>query len=436
VTLSEFLVEVSLLGTGPAGVRLVSTMPAEAARSPLDEELTQLLRAETAGCEVARGNGLGKARVTAEWAALCYGERPDEAIADFRARGATTVLVEYSLDFDLFFPFVPLFLPWERVAQTQARAERDALWNPPRLEAAKQQIDNWLAWIDGIVAVPRAAFITVTQRSAGVDLPKNHQALLRLAAKTIVLNAAGGGDVPIPLLARVQSRKAGDPPWPSASGTYSFRLSDTSNPENGQLRRKMRKAFELHPAFAGAQARASAPLGTWVATHYLPEGPYHGGTEDDWRRAMLYSALQLAPGGTNPSSFRVYEALQLGLVPVYVWDDDLYSLPALPYQDFGAPGVLDADGRLVSVWAGAGEQRHLLWHMASVVIPFSQFNDFLTLVPHLVQNKTWLEAKGDFAKAARGEYFTYEAVMRHVWRLLDDPRRAELKCGPPSGVYF
>jgi len=372
------------------------------------------------------------AQSAAAWAALCTGERPERKIAEFRARGATTVLVEYPLDFDLFYPFVPLFLPWERVAQTYARFEFDAVWT----KIQRQKISDFVARVDAIVAVPRAAFLTVTQRSAGLDLPRDYQALLRLAAKTIVLNAAGGGTVPIPLLGRVQSRRAGDPAWPSQTRDYAYVLSDTSNPENGRLRKAILDALKGSALYGGPQAYATAPFGTRVASYFMPEGPQFGGAEPVWRRAMLSSAMQLAPGGSNPSSFRLYEALQLGLVPVYVWDDELYSVPALPFHDFGAPGVLDADGRLVSVWAGASEQRHLLWHMASVVIPSSQFGHFMSIVEQLAANKTWLEAKGAFASAARDEYFTYEAVMRHVWRLLDDPTTAELKCGPPSGVYF
>jgi len=47
---AEWVVESALLGNGPAGVRILSSNPDDERQSPLDVELLQLLRAETAGC--------------------------------------------------------------------------------------------------------------------------------------------------------------------------------------------------------------------------------------------------------------------------------------------------------------------------------------------------------------------------------------------------
>jgi hypothetical protein len=40
-------------------------------------------------------------------------------------------------------------------------------------------------------------------------------------------------------------------------------------------------------------------------------------------QVMAAAMLQLAPRGSGRTSFRLYEALQLGLIPVYIWDEDV-----------------------------------------------------------------------------------------------------------------
>jgi hypothetical protein len=172
---------------------------------------------------------------------------------------------------------------------------------------------------------------------------------------------------------------------------------------------------------------------------------------------MRASALQLAPSGSNPTSFRLYEALQMGLVPVFLYEE-LLETPFLPYNDF-EPIVVDksaltsqmqreaivADKKLegaaaealllgpqvgtVGSVAGAAEPR--LWHKVAVVLRERDLPDFYAALPALIANKTWWEGKTKMVAAARDSYFTYAAVMRHIYALLRDPASAELKCQQP-----
>ena len=50
---------------------------------------------------------------------------------------------------------------------------------------------------------------------------------------------------------------------------------------------------------------------------------------DDWKVVLESSEFALAPRGFGITSFRMYEAIQLGTVPVYVWELEKW----LPYQE-------------------------------------------------------------------------------------------------------
>jgi len=43
----------------------------------------------------------------------------------------------------------------------------------------------------------------------------------------------------------------------------------------------------------------------------------------DWKKIIEQSEFSLCPRGYGATSFRLYEAIQLGSIPIYVWDEDL-----------------------------------------------------------------------------------------------------------------
>ena len=109
----------------------------------------------------------------------------------------------------------------------------------------------------------------------------------------VVLAANGYGDVPLPLL-------KGDRPF--ASRPKDMRLSFLGRTDTHPLRQRMREVFADDAVFY--------------------EGP-------DWEQMMARSALSLCPRGLGPASFRMYEALSLGSVPVYLWEKRKW----LPFED-------------------------------------------------------------------------------------------------------
>lgn len=56
---------------------------------------------------------------------------------------------------------------------------------------------------------------------------------------------------------------------------------------------------------------------------------YWSNTYGDYRSVMKQTVFALSPRGFGPTSFRLYEALEFGCIPVYIHDDDIW----LPYKD-------------------------------------------------------------------------------------------------------
>jgi len=112
-----------------------------------------------------------------------------------------------------------------------------------------------------------------------------------------VFSAGGWGDIPIPLL-------KGSPPFacPPKDIPLSFvgRIDGSSNATN--VRGRMRDVLR-------------------DLAHFT-EGP-------GWREIIGRSTFSLCPRGLGRTSFRLYEALSVGSIPIYLWDD----LEWLPYRD-------------------------------------------------------------------------------------------------------
>lgn len=112
-----------------------------------------------------------------------------------------------------------------------------------------------------------------------------------------VFSGGGWGDVPLPLL-------KGSPPF-------------TSPPKDIHL--SFVGKLDGHSDATGVRGRMHAAL----RTHALfTQGP-------DWRSIMERSVFSLCPRGLGRASFRLYEALSVGSIPIYIWDD----IEWLPYRD-------------------------------------------------------------------------------------------------------
>lgn len=113
----------------------------------------------------------------------------------------------------------------------------------------------------------------------------------------VVFSSAGGGDIPIPLL----------------SGDFTGR----------QLPK------DIHLSFMGSLAGPSDFNNVRSRMHAALNGIAVFGRGPNWRRIMARSTFSLCPRGQARASFRLFEAMKLGSIPIYIWDD----LEWLPFQD-------------------------------------------------------------------------------------------------------
>lgn len=174
-----------------------------------------------------------------------------------------------------FGPFVPLFIPWL------------ALWTRGR-----RQYFHFVRLVSSFLK-PEFVYVTLSQNDDGVEgrdgqwLPQN----------LFIVSSGGKGHVPFPLFSGELR-----PILTSPAAVYDtvFLGHLHTHPVRDVMARQLR---HLKRAFVG---RSSA-----------------------WRRFFCLSKTVLCPRGFGRNSFRLMEALQLGLVPIYIYDD----IPWLPYYD-------------------------------------------------------------------------------------------------------
>ena len=164
----------------------------------------------------------------------------------------------------------------------------------------------------------------------------------------VVLAANGYGDVAIPLL-------KGDRPFRAPA--KDIRLSFAGRIATHPLRERMRQVFEGHSVF------------------------FEG---DGWEETMGRSALSLCPRGLGPASFRMYEALSLGSVPVYIWQRRKW----LPYE------------------------KELDWSAISIIAPADEMVQLRQRIEALEEHKL-AQMRDDIARIYNS-FFSYEGVARHI----------------------
>jgi hypothetical protein len=163
-----------------------------------------------------------------------------------------------------------------------------------------------------------------------------------------VLAANGYGDVAIPLL-------KGDLPFRTQN--KDIRLSFLGRTSTHPLRERMHEVFKDAALFGEGQG---------------------------WEKTMARSAFSLCPRGLGPASFRTYEALSMGSVPVYIWEKRKW----LPYED-----ALD-------------------WSKIAVVAEASE----MQTVKARLERMSDMEIAAMQSEIARAydAHFRYEGVARHI----------------------
>ena len=417
-----------------------------------------------------------------------------------------TLYLQVPYDSELFHPMVPLFVPWEAasVAEQMVRASMRvgpnmtlALATHQRLleryNAAKAanasslrkpiqpsyapytralelfphfhtlRLKDLLPRLQALLSAlmrPDVYYVTVCQRPEGPWLEAMARSVIRpLLGRTLVLSSGGGGHVPLPLLARVLPllpvRQAQPPtdlsahPLPPLDTPRAAALQRAfSIPQPAQARYSLSLLGNLR---TGARERvhgaALALLGPSYSHNRSAVAP------EAWVAPFVDTRLALAPRGVGSTSFRLYEALQLGVPPVYAFDGLYpwlpYAHPAtLPLGRMGPnitvparftsyPAALPPPPPTPSLWASAahvvfeGDIRAALANTSAGQLP--------ELSPDAALRDAAWWSKRRAIEAARDEHFTYEGVMAHIFAWMQDPFQAELFCShavPPSWDRF
>lgn len=177
-------------------------------------------------------------------------------------------------------------------------------WFPKRKKEMQKILNDWVSDFPS-----QHGYFTVVQY--------DDAALLTLPPNTKVFGACSG-DEPIPLIYEDTDLTLENQPkkkFEEKTIFCSFIGSMTSNNVQPNVRMRMKQEFEGNPKF---QMR----IGNW--TNNVQKG-----NQDDFVKTTLNSKFALAPRGYGRSSFRFFEILQLGTIPIYVWNDRNW----LPFQD-------------------------------------------------------------------------------------------------------
>jgi len=102
---------------------------------------------------------------------------------------------------------------------------------------------------------------------------------------------------------------------------------------------------------------------------------------------MIKTVFALSPRGYGRTSFRMYEAIELGCIPVYIYDE-----PWLPYTDV-------IDWREFSVLCSQGDIDSLPERLKSI-------------------SDSWRQSALSLADRLYDDYFTLDGMSRQIFRMI------------------
>jgi hypothetical protein len=263
-----------------------------------------------------------------------------------------------------FGPYIPLFIPWTNLEGMYGGAP--TCWCP--LFALLKRLIR-----------PDLVYITVVQSALGpAGGTMYHPSQW---ANILVLSAGGYGHVPLPLIKQRESIVP-ENKLPKPSPYLLSFAGAITNVKRTALINEFKKEFPSPPA--------SRPF-------------YHYPFGTEWREVMINSSMIFAPRGFGRTTYKIAESIQMGLTPVYWWDD----VPWLPYNGtradfskFGFSASLSAEG-----------MRGFAKSIANVT-------------------DADLKQKRDYGRSLIASHFTQEGVMSQIASFMLDATNSDLRCTP------
>ena len=203
-----------------------------------------------------------------------------------------------------FGPFIPIFMPWNDLLHT------DFLEYDKMLQTLQKSLR------------PDVAYITISQSAAGLVGRQfklsNHRFAKRLEImktmpNVLVVSPAGYGHVPIPHLLRELKLLKGSVFKPMAKRDLLVSFLGSYQRDNNGFRTRMHKMVDETCKSLGVKCD-------------MPDGEE---PMDVYTQLAANSKVSLCPRGWGRTSYRLYEMLNLGLIPIHVY----YDIPWLPYPD-------------------------------------------------------------------------------------------------------
>lgn len=259
-----------------------------------------------------------------------------------------------------------IYLPicWWNLAWINAKANRRNNFLPD--EALQRYLDTVLR--------PDRRYFTISQCDDGI--------YERLPPNVFVFSAGGNGDEPVPLLCDPRTPMgcereaiacfAGNIECGGPESGVVGRSSWDPNGAGARIRRKMRDAIGTRPGW---------DIRTQTGTTFR--------RVQEFRHMLCASTFALCPRGYGKTSFRLYEALQLGSIPVYIYDE-----PWLPYQD------------------------QLDWSEFSVLVPESELPNLVEIVES--KPAEWIAHAQRRIAELTPRYFLLDGACRQIARMVSE----------------
>ena len=251
---------------------------------------------------------------------------------------------------DSFGSYVPLFIPW-----------------------TDSWVNNKFRYPDGFVSRLKellrddVLYITVVQSDQGLA----GKCEWEFMPNVVVLSAGGFGHVPIPLLMGEQIASASESDKKTVMFTF---LGNTGS--HKVLRHQMCTDVQK---FAQAH-RLSSEVCTKL---------------ENWKEVLSHSNVGLCPRGFGRTSFRLFETIQLGTVPWYVYDD----VEWIPYR---------------KIWDTVGFS--------------SQIDNFARDLGSWNMSMAVLKEKRDALTKITKSHFTFTGVMSQIELFMTKPDDSHLQC--------
>ena len=253
----------------------------------------------------------------------------------------------YSDISDVFGPYIPIFIPW-----TDIWVKNRHTYPKDLVSAMKDLLRE------------NVLYITINQNADGFVGRCTEFNDLQSKFSITVLSAGGYGHVPIPLLKQPE-KTLQKIPLDERKHLISYVGKNTNAPNH--MREEM-IAQNNHFYYYGKK----------------------------WRNVMAQSKFSLCPRGYGRTSYHVMEALQMGLIPIQVYQDE----PWLPYENL---------------------MKNISYTVNSENLP-----DLITQLSKMPDSEIAKIEKR--IETLRNDYFSFEGALMQISKFMLNPKSSELVC--------